>query len=100
MKSDHRKMKGLIAAVIAEVNQVMEMNWHNGAWDFQSLQLYGGVKYLFAYPSKSSQCRRNNQIRWRTAYNIHTKNGKTFAKGAGMVIGAVVEDIEMDLMTD
>jgi hypothetical protein len=28
------------------------------------------------------------------------KNGKTFASGAGMVIGVVVEDIEMDLMTN
>jgi len=26
-------MKGMIAAVIAGANQVMEMDWHNGAWD-------------------------------------------------------------------
>jgi hypothetical protein len=28
------------------------------------------------------------------------KNGKTFATGAGMAIGAVVEDIETDFMTE
>jgi hypothetical protein len=26
-------MKGMIAAVIAGANQVMEMDWHNGAWN-------------------------------------------------------------------
>ena len=97
MKSDHRKMKGMIAAVVEGANQVMEMDWHNGVWDIQrALQLYGGVKHLFAYPSKSTQCRRNDQISWRTVYNIYMKNGKTFATGAGMAIGAVVEDIETD----
>jgi len=29
MKSDHQKMKEMIAAVIAGANQVMEMDWHN-----------------------------------------------------------------------
>ena len=72
MKSDHRKMKGMIAAVIAGANQVMEMDWHNGAWNIQwALSLYGGVIHLFVYPSKSTQCRRNDQISWRTVYNIH-----------------------------
>jgi hypothetical protein len=33
MKCDHCKMKGMIAAVIAGANQVMEMDWQNGAWD-------------------------------------------------------------------
>ncbi len=79
MKSDHRKMRGLIAAVIAGTNQVMEIGWHNGAWNIQrALQLYGGMKHLFAYLSKSAQVRRNDQISWRTVYNIYTKNGKTF----------------------
>ena len=103
MKSDHRKMKGMIAAVVEGANQVMEMDWHNGVWDIQrALQLYGGVKHLFAYPSKSTQCRRNDQISWRTVYNIYMKNRKTFATGAGMVIGAEVEDIEtnVDIETD
>ena len=101
MKSDHQKMKGLIAAVIARVNQVMDMDWQNGAWDIpRALQLYGGVKHLFAYPSKLTQCRRNDQISRRTVYNIYMKNGKTFVTGAGMVIGAVVDDIEMDFMTE
>jgi len=94
-------MKGMIAAVIAGANQVMEMDWHNGAWDIQwALQLYGGVKHLFAYPSKSTQCHRNDQICWRTVYNIYMKNGKTFSTGAGMEIGAVVEDIETDFMME
>jgi hypothetical protein len=97
MMSDHQKMKGMIAAVIEGANQAMEMDWHNGAWDIQrALQLYGIVKHLFVYPSKSTRCRRNDQISWRTVYNIYMKNGKTFATGAGMVIGAVVEDIETD----
>ena len=101
MKSDHRKMKGMIAAMIKGANQVMEMDWHNRAWDIQrALQLYGGVKHLFAYPSKSTQCRRNDQISWRTVYNIYMKNGKTFYTGAGMEIGAVVEDIETDFMME
>ena len=99
MKSDHRKMKGLIASVIAGANQVMEMDWHNGAWDIQrALQLYGGVKHLFACPSKSTQCRRNNQISWRTVYNLYLKNGKRFATDTA--IGAVVEDNELDVMLD
>ncbi len=100
MKSDHRKMKGMIAAVIAGANQVMEMDWHNGAWDIQwELQLYRGVKHLFMYPSKSTQCHRNDQISWRTVYNLYMKNGKTFATWAGMAIGVVVEGIETDFMT-
>ena len=91
MKNDHRKMRVLIAAVISEANQVMEIDWRNGAWDVQrALQLYAGVKHLFAYPSKTTQIRRNDQISWRTVYNIYMKNGKTFAPGAGMMIGAVV----------
>jgi hypothetical protein len=94
-------MRGLIAAVIAVAN-LIEIDWHNGAWDIQrALQLYGVVKHLFAYPaSKSTQVCQNDQISWRTVYNIYMKNGKTFASGAGMVIGVVVEDIEMDLMTE
>ncbi len=101
MKNDHQKMRALIAAVISGANQMMEIDWHNGGWDVQrALQLYAGVKHLFAYPSKTTQIRRNNQISWRTVYNIFMKNGKTFAPGAGMVIGAVVEDIEMDFMTE
>ena len=95
MKSDHRKMKGLIAAVIEGANQVMEMDWHNGAWDIQrALQLYGDVKHLFAYPSKSTQCRRNDQISWRTVYNIYMKNGKRFVTDT-----AIVED-DLDGMFD
>jgi len=35
MKSDHRKMKGMIADVIKGANQVMEMDWHNGAWEVE-----------------------------------------------------------------
>ena len=102
MRNEHRKMKGMIAAVIAGAKKVkMDMDFVNRAWDIpRALQLYGGVKELFAYPSKSSQTRRNDQISWRTVYNIYMKNGKTFASGAGMVIGVVVEDIEMDLMTE
>ncbi len=51
MKSDHRKMKGLIASVIAGANQVMEMDWHNGAWGFQrALQLCGGGETFVCIP--------------------------------------------------
>jgi hypothetical protein len=71
MKSDHQKMRGLIAAVIARAN-LMEINWHNGAWDIQrAIKLYGVVKHLFAYPSKSTQVCQNDQISWRTVYNIY-----------------------------
>ena len=55
---------------------------------------------MFVYPSKSTQCRRNNQISLRTVYNIYMKNGKTYATGAGMVTGVVVKDIEKDFMME
>ena len=100
MMCDHRKMKGMIAAVIAGANSLTdEMDWRNGAWDIpRALQLYGGVKELFAYPSKSTQTRRNDQISWRTVYNLYLKNGKRFATDTA--IGAVVEDNELDVMLD
>jgi hypothetical protein len=60
--------------------------------------LYGGVKELFAYPSKSTQTHRNNQISWRTVYNLFLKNGKRFVMDTA--IGAVVEDNELDVMLD
>jgi hypothetical protein len=93
MKNEHRKMKGLMAAVIAGANQVeMEMDCVFGAWDIpRALQLYGVVKELFAYPSKSTQTRRNDQISWRTVYNIYLKNGATDT--------AIVED-DLDGMFD
>ena len=75
------------------------MDCVNGAWDIpRALQLYGGVKELFAYPSKSTQTRRNDQISWRTVYNLYLKNGKRFATDTA--IGAVVEDNELDVMLD
>ena len=99
MKNEHRKMKVMMGAVIAGANQVMEMDCVNGAWDIpRALQLYGGVKELFAYPSKSTQTRQNNQISWRTAYNLYLKNRKKFATDT--VIGAVEEDDESDVMFD
>jgi hypothetical protein len=99
MKNEHRKMKVMMGAVIAGANQVMEMDCVNGAWDIpRALQLYGGVKELFAYPSKSTQTRRNDQISWRTVYNLYLKNGKRFATDTA--IGAVVEDNELDVMLD
>jgi len=99
MKNEHRKMKVMMGAVIAGANQVMEMDCVNGAWDIpRALQLYGGVKELFAYPSKSTQTHRNDQISWRTVYNLYLKNGKRFATDTA--IGAVVEDNELDVMLD
>ena len=98
MKNEHHKMKGMIAAVIAGAKKVeMDMDFVNGAWDVpRALQLYGGVKELFAYPSKSTQTRRNNQISWRTIYNLYLKNRKKFATGTA--IGAVEEDDELDVV--
>ena len=99
MKSDHQKMRGLIAAVIARAN-LMEINWHNGAWDIQrALKLYGVVKHLFAYPSNQPKYARTIRLAGGL-FTIYMKNGKIFASGAGMVIGVGVEDIERDLMTD
>ena len=53
---------------------------------------------MFAYPSKSTQTRQNNQISWRTVYNLYLKNRKKFATDTA--IGAVVEDDELDVMFD
>jgi hypothetical protein len=96
MKNEHRKMKGLMAAVIAGANQVeMEMDCVFGAWDIpRELQLYGVVKELFAYPSKTTQTRRNDQISWRIVYNIYLKSRKRFATDT-----AIVED-DLDGMFD
>jgi hypothetical protein len=46
MRNEHRKMKGMIAAVIAGAKKVeMDMDFVNRAWDIpRALQLYGGVK--------------------------------------------------------
>ena len=75
------------------------MDCVNGAWDIpRALQLYGGVKELFEYPSKSTQTRRSDQISWRTVFNLYMKNGKKFATETA--IGAVVEDDEWDGMFD
>ncbi len=56
MKNEHCKMKVMMGAVIAGANQVMEMDCVNGAWDIpRALQLYGGVKELFAYHPNQSK---------------------------------------------
>jgi hypothetical protein len=100
MKSELRKMKQMIAAVTAGATKVeLDMDFVNGAWDIpRALQLYGGVKELFEYPSKSTQTRRSDQISWRTVFNLYMKNGKKFATETA--IGAVVEDDEWDGMFD
>ena len=69
-RSEHRKMKLLICAVIARAKEKGEWDASNGAWDVgHAVRLFDSVKEFFEYPSLTST-RRNDQISWRTVYNL------------------------------
>ena len=55
MKGEHRKMRLLIAAVIARAQERGEWDVGNSAWDVGcAVRLYNSVKDLFEYPSLTS----------------------------------------------
>jgi hypothetical protein len=74
LRSEYRKMRLLISAVIARAKEKGEWEVGNGAWDVaRAVQLFNSVKDLFEYPSLTST-RRNDQISWRTVYNLYIKS--------------------------
>jgi hypothetical protein len=74
LSSEHRKMRLLIKSVIARAKEKGEWEVGNGAWDVaRAVQLFNSVKDLFEYPSLTST-RRNDQISWRTVYNLYIKS--------------------------
>ncbi len=77
MKSEHWKMKILMAAVITGAQQMGVWDGGNGTWDVPwAMQLYNCVQPLFKYPSPTST-HRNEQINWRTVYNLYIKSRQT-----------------------
>jgi hypothetical protein len=77
MKSEHRKMKILMGAVITGAQQMGVWDGQNSAWDVpQAMQLCNSVQPLFKYPSLTST-RWNEQISWRTVYNLYIKSCQT-----------------------
>ena len=47
----------------------------NGAWDVpRAMRLFENVQHLFEYPTTST--RRNDQISWKTVYNLYIKKGQ------------------------
>jgi hypothetical protein len=77
MKSEHQKMKILMGAVITGAQQMGVWDGQNGSWDVpQAMQLYNSVQPLFEYPSLTST-RQNEQISWRTVYNLYIENCQT-----------------------
>ncbi len=85
MKSKHRKTKVLIGAVIARAQEMGLWDEHNGSWDIpKAMRLYDSVCHLFFYPSRThSSIQRNDQISWKTVYNLYPKN----RDGLGCVCG-------------
>ncbi len=88
MESEHWKMKILMGAVITGAQQMGVWDERNGAWDVPwAMQLYNSVQPLFEYPSLTST-HRNEQISWRTVYNLYikscqTSNGRGRGRGRG-----------------
>ena len=73
-RSEHRKMKLLMSAVIARAKEKGEWDAGNGAWDVgRAVRLFDRVKESFEYPSLTST-RWNDQISWRTVYNLFVKS--------------------------
>ena len=67
-------MKLLTSAVIARAKEKGEWDAGNGAWDVgRAVRLFDRVKESFEYPSLTST-RRNDQISWRTVYNLYIKS--------------------------
>jgi hypothetical protein len=93
-------MKVLMGAVIAGAKRLGFWDGQNDAWDIPgAIQLYESVRHLFEYPSQTT-AGRNDQISWRTAYNLYmkscpkTKNnrqGRRDQGRGGAGIGAVEE---------
>ena len=53
------------------------MGWANGTWDVPwAMQLYNSVQPLLEYPIQTST-RRNEQISWRTVYNLYIMSHQT-----------------------
>ncbi len=69
-------MRLLISAVIARAKEKVEWEVGNGTWDVaRAVWLFNSVKDLFEYPSlTSTSTRRNDQISWRTVYNLYIKS--------------------------
>ena len=76
----------------------------SGTWDVpMAMQLYESVLPLFEYRTNAGHhIRRNEQMSWRTVYNLYLKKGKKFAMDldgatadeAGVVDGGVAEPME------
>ena len=82
MKSEYRKMKILVGAVIARAQELGVWDGRNGAWDVpRAVRLYDSVHQFFEYPSTIT--RRNEQISWRTIYNLYVKSLPTRKIGRG-----------------
>ena len=82
MKGEHRKMRVLMGAVIARAQEIGLWDGQNGAWDVpRAVRLYDGVNHFFKYPT--TIIRRNEQISWRTVYNIYVKSLSTRRVGHG-----------------
>jgi len=79
-------MRLLISAVIARAKEKVEWEVGNGTWDVaRAVWLFNSVKDLFEYPSlTSTSTRRNDQISWRTVYNLYIKSlPKELGRGRG-----------------
>ena len=74
LRSEHRKMRLLISAVIARAKEKGEWEVGNGAWDVaRAVRLFNSVKDLFEYSSLTST-RRNDPISWRTVHILYIKS--------------------------
>jgi hypothetical protein len=75
MKCEHQKMKVLMGAVIAGAKQLGVWDGQHGAWDIpRAIRLYESVEHLFEYPRSQTTVRFNDQISWRTVYNLYMKS--------------------------
>ena len=73
-----RKMKAMIDAVIVGAKKVDAWTPQSGTWEVRmALSLYESVCHLFQY--RTNSIRRNEQLSWRTVYNLYLKKKKKFA---------------------
>ncbi len=100
MKCEYRKMKGMIGAVIAGAKELGVWDGRNGAWDVsRAMRLFESVQHLFEYPSLTST-RRNDQISWRTVYNLYLKNRNQDRRGRGHGRGVLNNDGNVEMEDD
>ena len=82
MKCECRKMKVLMGAVIEAAKGLGVWDGSTGAWDVpRAMRLFENVQHLFEYPSTSTQ--QNDQISWKTIYNLYIKNKNRDRRGCG-----------------